>query len=94
MKTKIIAEIGPNHNGSLDIALEIISKLKNKGIDFIKFQIANPNHVYSKDAFLAQYQKKNIKETSIKEMSKNTNSDLMINYELFIVYYKQFYLHN
>ena len=58
MKTKIIAEIGPNHNGSLDIALEIISKLKNKGIDFIKFQIANPNHVYSKDAFLAQYQKK------------------------------------
>ena len=38
MKTKIIAEIGPNHNGSLDIALEIISKLKNKGIDFIKFQ--------------------------------------------------------
>jgi len=70
MKTKIIAEIGPNHNGSLDIALEIISKLKNKGIDFIKFQIANPNHVYSKDAFLAQYQKKNIKETSIKEMSK------------------------
>lgn len=70
MKTKIIAEIGPNHNGSFDLALEIITKLKNKGIDYVKFQIASPNDVYSKDAFLAKYQKKNIKEKSIKEMSK------------------------
>ncbi len=70
MRTKIIAEIGPNHNGNLDIAKTIILKLKNQGIDFIKFQLANPNDVYSKDSFLAKYQKKNIKEKTIKEMSK------------------------
>lgn len=58
MRTKIIAEIGPNHNGNLDIAKTIILKLKNQGIDFIKFQLANPNDVYSKDSFLAKYQKK------------------------------------
>ena len=62
MKTKIIAEIGPNHNGNVDLALEMISKLKNKGIDYVKFQIANPNDVYSKDAFLARYQKKILKK--------------------------------
>lgn len=70
MKTKIIAEVGPNHNGDLKLAFEIITKLKNSGVDFIKFQIANPKQVYSKDAFLANYQKKNIKEKSIINMSK------------------------
>ena len=70
MKTKIIAEIGPNHNGDLRLALKIISKLKNSGVDFIKFQIANPKEVYSKDAFLANYQKKNIIEKNIIDMSK------------------------
>ena len=70
MKTKIIAEVGPNHNGDIKLALEIISKLKNSGTDFIKFQIANPKKVYSKDAFLANYQKKNIKKKTIINMSK------------------------
>jgi N,N'-diacetyllegionaminate synthase len=70
MKTKIIAEVGPNHNGDLKIALEIVSKLKNSGVDYVKFQLANPSLVYSKDSFLANYQKKNIKEKSIIEMSK------------------------
>ena len=57
-KVYIIAEIGPNHNGSLKTAQKIIKLLKNSGTDAIKFQLANPDEVYSDDAFMADYQKK------------------------------------
>ena len=69
-KTYIIAEIGPNHNGSFKIAKKMISLLKNSGVDAIKFQLANPDNVYSKNAFKAEYQKKNTGKGSIIEMSR------------------------
>ena len=59
MKTYIIAEVGPNHNGSVDLAIEYIQKLSEIGIDAIKFQLAKPESLYSKDAVFADYQKKN-----------------------------------
>ena len=69
-KTFIIAEIGPNHNGSFKIAKKMVNLLKGSGVDAIKFQLANPEAVYSKNAFKADYQKKNTKKSSILEMSK------------------------
>ena len=36
MKTYIIAEVGPNHNGSLDLAIEYIEKLSKAGADAVK----------------------------------------------------------
>ena len=69
-KTFIIAEIGPNHNGSIKIAKKMIRKLSSIDIDAIKFQLGDPNEVYSDDAFKAPYQKKNDKENSVKAMSK------------------------
>ena len=42
MKTKIIAEIGINHNGSLDIAKKLIDLAKVAGCDFVKFQKRDP----------------------------------------------------
>ena len=57
-KTFIIAEIGPNHNGSLAMALKMISRLSKSGVDSIKFQLGDPNKVYSDNAFKANYQKK------------------------------------
>ena len=69
-RTRIIAEIGPNHNGSLDIAKKMIKLLSKLDIDVIKFQLGNPNEVYSDDAFKADYQKKNDKEKTIKKMSQ------------------------
>ena len=69
-KTFIIAEIGPNHNGSIKIAKKMIRKLSSIDIDAIKFQLGDPNEVYSDDAFKAPYQKKNDKENSVKVMSK------------------------
>ena len=69
-KTLIIAEIGPNHNGSLKTALFMIKEIAKAGADVIKFQLANPEEVYSLDAFKAEYQKKNDPSKSIIEMSK------------------------
>ena len=48
----------------------MINLLKHSDIDAIKFQIADPYKVYSKDAFKADYQKKNTLSGSILEMSK------------------------
>tara|TARA_X000000368_G_C22968494_1_gene684313 strand:+ start:180 stop:1196 length:1017 start_codon:yes stop_codon:yes gene_type:complete len=69
-KTYIIAEIGPNHNGSFQMAKKMISLLKGSGVDAIKFQLANPEKVYSKNSFKADYQIKNTNKGSIKDMSR------------------------
>ena len=47
-KPFLIAEIGINHNGDLDIAKELISIAKQAGFDAVKFQKRDINLVYSK----------------------------------------------
>ena len=44
----IIAEIGINHNGKLDIALELIQEAYNAGVDAVKFQKRNIYKIYTK----------------------------------------------
>jgi N,N'-diacetyllegionaminate synthase len=70
MKTFVIAEIGPNHNGSLETAMNMVEELKGSGANAIKFQLAQPEAVYSADAFKADYQKKNDGFGSVIEMSR------------------------
>jgi N,N'-diacetyllegionaminate synthase len=65
----IIAEIGPNHNGSLEQALEMVEKIAATGVDAVKFQLTNPYNLYSEDSFKASYQVKNDKAGSAIEMS-------------------------
>lgn len=48
-----IAEIGINHNGSLDIAKKLIDEAKLAGFDTVKFQKRDINLVYTKD-FLSE----------------------------------------
>lgn len=43
MKTKIIAEIGINHNGDIEIAKQLILVAKAAGCDYAKFQKRNPD---------------------------------------------------
>ena len=69
-RVQIIAEVGTNHNGSLQLAKRIVNKLSKTDIDYIKFQFANPELVYSDDSFKAEYQLKNDKKRSVKSMSK------------------------
>ena len=46
-KTYIIAEIGINHNGDLNTALELIEKSKEAGVDAVKFQKRDLEKIYS-----------------------------------------------
>ncbi len=70
MKTYIIAEVGPNHNGSLDMAIEYIERLSETGVNAIKFQLGNPEETYSLSAFKAEYQMKSGRSESPIEMAK------------------------
>ena len=46
----IIAEIGNNHNGSLDLAFKLIDKAKEAGADAAKFQMRQLSKTYIKSA--------------------------------------------
>ena len=48
-KPFLIAEIGINHNGDIDIAKKLILNAKNAGFDSVKFQKRTINIVYSKE---------------------------------------------
>ena len=48
-KPFLIAEIGINHNGNIDIAKKLIDISKDAGFDAVKFQKRNVEIVYSKD---------------------------------------------
>ncbi len=45
----LIAEIGINHNGDVEIAKKLIDNAKNAGFNSVKFQKRDINLVYSKD---------------------------------------------
>jgi len=45
--TYIISEIGINHNGSLQVALDLIDESKKAGVDAVKFQKRDLNSIYS-----------------------------------------------
>ena len=48
-KPFLIAEIGINHNGDIDIAKKLILNAKNAGFDSVKFQKRTIDNVYSKE---------------------------------------------
>ena len=43
----LVAEIGINHNGDLNIAKKLIEEAKQAGFDAVKFQKRDINNVYS-----------------------------------------------
>lgn len=68
-KVLIIAEVGVNHNGDIEIAKLLINKAKECGADIVKFQTFNPKKLASKFATIAKYQKENLgTEISQEEM--------------------------
>ena len=56
----IIAEAGVNHNGRLDLALQLCDAAKNAGVDCVKFQTWKTELIISKDTEMADYQKNNL----------------------------------
>ena len=71
-KTIIIAEAGVNHNGSLELAKQLVKKAYEAGVDYVKFQTFKSEKVVSKNAKKADYQIENTgkKEESQLEMVK------------------------
>ena len=52
-KVFVIAEIGINHNGDINLAKKLIDVASRNGCDAVKFQKRDINVVYTKD-FLSQ----------------------------------------
>ncbi len=59
MKTIIIAEAGVNHNGQLDLALQLIHDAAKAGADYVKFQTFKASSLVSQAAPKADYQMAN-----------------------------------
>lgn len=57
MKTFIIAEAGVNHNGSVEIAKQLIDEAKKAEVDAIKFQSFKGKNIIRKGTQKADYQK-------------------------------------
>jgi len=55
-KVYIIAEAGVNHNGSVDLAVELISKAKKAGADCVKFQTFTAEQIVTQNSPKANYQ--------------------------------------
>lgn len=53
----VIAEIGVNHNGSLDIAKSLIDASADAGADYAKFQTFRARELASSEAPVAEYQR-------------------------------------
>lgn len=55
----IIAEAGVNHNGRLDLALQLCDAAKIAGVDAVKFQTWKTENIVTESAPLAEYQDAN-----------------------------------
>lgn len=56
VKTMIIAEAGVNHNGSLDMALQLVDQAAQAGADYVKFQSFHATQLVTSDSPKANYQ--------------------------------------
>ena len=62
MSVYIIAEAGVNHNGRLDLALELCDAAKASGADVVKFQTWKTEKLLTKKVDQEEYQKENTKK--------------------------------
>ena len=75
MSIFLIAEIGINHNGDLDIAKKLIDAAKDSGCDSVKFQKRDIDTVYTEE-YLKSYRKSPWGETQ-----RSQKEGLEFNYE-------------
>ncbi|TBL73008.1 N-acetylneuraminate synthase [Paenibacillus thalictri] len=82
-RTYIIAEAGVNHNGSLDLAIELVDAAVKSGADAIKFQTFKSESLVSKSAPKSDYQLKTTElgESQL-EMLKKLELSVSDHYEL------------
>ena len=79
----IIAEAGVNHNGSIELAKNLISVAAEAGADFVKFQTFKAENLMTQTADKAEYQKEMTNENESQfEMIKKLELDRKIHEEL------------
>ena len=79
-KCLIIAEAGVNHNGRLDLALELCDKAKEVGADVVKFQTWKTEKIITISVAQAEYQAEN---TGIEESQFDMLKRLELSYDDF-----------
>ena len=68
--TFIIAEIGVNHNGDINLAKKMIKSASECGVDAVKFQTFKSEELVTENARTADYQEENTNENSQLAMLK------------------------
>ncbi len=81
-KVFIISEAGVNHNGSLDMAIELINVAADAGVDAVKFQTFKTEKLVSRFASKADYQSRN---TGVSESQLEMVKKLELNEEQHIL---------
>lgn len=71
----IIAEMGVNHDGSLDRAMELVDAARNSGADAVKLQIFRATSLMNQGSRFAEYQKSRVNDASPIEMLRRYELD-------------------
>ncbi|MDN3454373.1 MULTISPECIES: N-acetylneuraminate synthase [unclassified Psychrobacter] len=75
---KIIAEAGVNHNGSKDLAFQLVDAAHAAGVDIVKFQTFKAKNLVTKSAQQAEYQ---VQNTGVTESQFDMLSRLELDYD-------------
>jgi N-acetylneuraminate synthase/N,N'-diacetyllegionaminate synthase len=73
--TMIIAEIGVNHDGSLDQAMQLVQAASDCGADAVKLQVFSADQLMHASSSLAEYQKNSILDDSPIDMLRRYELD-------------------
>ncbi|MGD0769601.1 MAG: N-acetylneuraminate synthase family protein [Tepidisphaeraceae bacterium] len=74
-KTMVIAEIGVNHDGSVDRALELVRVAADCGVDAVKVQVFSADRLLHASSALAEYQKRSLLDESPIDMLRRYEMD-------------------